>query len=152
MSNKIALVIVPAAVAVTAVLVSLRMHFQPPTVPTFAIAGAMDGATLGKGDNFNLLIRPTSRVQGAVAARGFLLQGDQTRAWNPTFVVAEDGTVTLSGPVEKVFADVPPGPWDVAVIVGRPETLPTKPDEVLRARDQYELSWRLVREHIILRP
>jgi hypothetical protein len=151
-NNKIALALVPGAAVVAVCLVSLRMHFQPPTVPSFAIADAMDGASLGHGDDFNLVIKPAVPLKGAIAARGFLLQDDKTLPWKPDFAIAADGTVRVSGPVDTLFKDVPPGAWDVAVVVGRPETLPAKPEDVLRARDQYELSWRLVRERIILRP
>jgi hypothetical protein len=54
--------------------------------------------------------------------------------------------VRISGPVDSLFAGVPPGPWQVAVAVGRPETLPTAPRDVLRARDSDggTTAWRLV--------
>jgi hypothetical protein len=67
--------------------------------------------------------------------------------------VAGDGTVRIAGDVDTLFAGVPKGEWEVAVAVGRPETLPTAPNDVLRARDQHEasVSWRLVRERVILR-
>ena len=91
-------------------------------------------------------------MTGAVAARGFLLRGDEVQAWDPPFTVDRDGTIRLDGPVEALFAGVPPGPWDIAVAVGRPETLPTAPRDVLRARDAGagDAAWRLVREHVVL--
>ena len=152
--NKIALALVPGAAAVAVALVSLRLHFQPPTVPAFAVAGAQeDEVTLAAGGQFDLELRPAAPVTGAIAARGFLLRGDTVRPWDPPFSVARDGTVRISGPVDVLFAGVPAGSWEVAVAVGRPETLPTAPGDVLRARAQQPdtVGWRLVRQRVILR-
>jgi hypothetical protein len=156
-TNKIALVILPAAVAVAVGLVGLRMYFQPPTVPDFAIArrppGSPDQVSLSPGGQFEVEVRPGAPVTGAIAARGFLLRGDEVRAWDPPFTVAADGTVRIAGAVDTLFAGVPAGDWEVAVAVGRPETLPTAPNDILRARgeDPRALSWRLVRERVFLR-
>jgi hypothetical protein len=152
--NPIALVLVPGAAAVAVALVSLRLHFQPPTVPAFAVANARpDAVTLSPGGQFQLELRPEHPVTGAIAARGFLLQGDTVRPWDPPFSVDRDGTVRIAGPVDALFAGIPAGAWEVAIAVGRPETLPTAPNDVLRARGQ-ELEaagWRLVRERVVLR-
>jgi hypothetical protein len=153
--NPIALVLVPGAAAVAVGLVSLRLHFQPPTVPAFAVAGAQaDAVELAPGGQFQLELRPEQPVTGAIAARGFLLQGDTVRPWDPPFSVDRDGTVRITGPVSTLFARVPAGAWEVAVAVGRPETLPTAPNDVLRARGQQPdaVGWRLVRERVVLRP
>ena len=149
--NKIALVLLPGAVAVAVGLVSLRMHFQPPTVPAFAIADAQEEVSVERGGQFSLEVRPAAPFDGAIAARGFLLRGDDVRPWDPPFSVAADGTVHIVGAVDALFAGVPPGSWEIAVAIGRPETLPTAPNDVLRAREQAagaSVSWRLVRERI----
>jgi hypothetical protein len=113
--------------------------------------------TLAPGSQFELELRPQAPLSGAVAARGFLLQGDTVRPWDPAFTVATDETVRISGPVDAIFAGVSPGAWEVAVAVGRPETLPTAPMDVLRARGAQpepneKVGWRLVRERVVLRP
>jgi hypothetical protein len=154
-NNKIALVLLPAAAAVAVGLVSLRLHFQPPTVPDFAVAGATEPLAVMPGTSFAIELKPRAPVSGAIAARGFLLRGDEVRPWDPPFTVAPDGTVRIAGAVDTLFAGIPAGPWEIAVAVGRPETLPTAPKDVLRAsREQApaEASWRLVRERISLRP
>lgn len=151
--NKIALVLVPGAAAVAVALVSLRLHFQPPTVPAFSVADARaDEVTLEPGGQFELELRPQVPVTGAIGARGFLLRGETVRPWDPPFSVAADGTVRISGPVSVLFAGVPGGAWEVAIAVGRPETLPTAPNDVLRARGQQpeSVGWRLVRERVVL--
>ncbi len=160
--NKIALALLPGAAVVAVALVGLRLHFQPPTVPDFAIvrdAVASDERSLAPGDRFSLEIRPGATLEGAIAARGFLLRGEEARAWDAPFTVGTDGAVRVEGPVDALFAGVPGGAWEVAILVGRPETLPTAPKDVLRARDAAEAkspastaSWRLVRERIFLRP
>jgi len=126
---------------------------EPPTVPTYALAAGDGGAlVLHAGERFRLVVEPEGIVTGAVAARGFLVRGDEVQAWDPPFTVDRDGSIRLDGPVDTLFAGVPPGSWDVAVAVGRPETLPTAPRDVLRARDAgaADAAWRLVREHVVL--
>jgi hypothetical protein len=153
--NRFALAIVPAAAAVAVALVALRLHFQPPTVPVFALAGSAGEETaLHRGGRFELYARPEAPVTGAIGARGFLLREDQVRPWDPPFSVERDGAIHIAGPVDRLFADVPDGPWEVAVAVGRPENLPTAPRDVLRAREQdaRSLSWRLVCQRIRLEP
>jgi hypothetical protein len=79
-------------------------------------------------------VRPQGPVYGAVGARAFLLHDDTARPWEAPFSVARDGTVRIEGAVDTLFAGVPPGDWEIAVAVGRPETLPRAPYDVLRAR------------------
>ena len=145
--------LVAAAVAGAVALLLLRLRLEPPTVPVYALA-ATDAAALAlrPGEKFHLDLTPEGEVTGAVSARGFLLRGDEVRPWDPPFDVERDGSVHLDGPVEALFAGVPPGAWEVAVAVGRPETLPTAPRDILRARDggPAEAAWRLVRERVVL--
>lgn len=150
--SVVALLLVPAAILVTATLLVLRLRMEPPTVPSYVLAGDGGNVALHAGERFRLVVEPEGVVTGAVAARGFLLRGDEVQAWDPPFTVDRDGTIRLDGPVEALFAGVPPGPWDIAVAVGRPETLPTAPRDVLRGRDAGagDAAWRLVREHVVL--
>jgi hypothetical protein len=152
-----ALLVVPSAIAVAGLLLVLRLHFQPPTVPPYTIEReSADRAEteLVRGDRFEVDLRPDEPVVGAVGARGFLLRGDEVRPWDPPFAVERDGSVRIAGAVEKLFANVPAGAWEIAVAVGRPEMLPTAPKDVLRARDSSKdggaAPWHLVRERIRL--
>jgi hypothetical protein len=156
-----ALLLLPAAGLVTAVLLVLRVRLEPPTVPLYVLAPATTGdaerasdKVLGPSDPFHLALEPRAAVEGAVAARGFLLRGEDVRAWDPPFTVERDGTVRLDGTVETLFAGIPRGPWDIAIAVGRPETLPTAPRDILRARDAGagDAAWRLVRHAVVLGP
>jgi hypothetical protein len=148
----VALSILPGAVLVAAVLLGLRLHFQPPTVPEYALVANGDTETLRPGGRFEIEVRPLGPVTGAVGARAFLLRGDAVRPWDPPFVVDRDGSVRIAGPVASLFAGVPAGEWEVAVAVGRPEMLPTAPKDVLRAREPHagDAAWRLVRRRVLL--
>jgi hypothetical protein len=152
--SLLVLLLVPAAVGVAAALLGLRLHFQPPTVPAYAIVGANDELPLRPGGRFELELRPASPVTGAVGARAFLRRENVLRPWDPPFTVARDGSVRIAGAVDALFANVPPGPWEIVVAVGRPETLPTAPQDVLRKShadvDADAAAWRLVRRGIRL--
>jgi hypothetical protein len=150
--NRAALFLAPGGATVAIVLVLLRMHFEPPAVPTYSLPTPAVAA-LRPGDGFTLNLRPDGPVVGAVAARGFLLQGDKVRPWDPPFTVDVDGTVHIAGAVDTLFRGVPAGAWEVAVAVGRPEMLPTAPQDVLRARrGTSPATWHLVWERVDLRP
>jgi hypothetical protein len=154
--SSAALLLLLAAFLVAGALLLLRLHFQPPTVPPYAVLGAAGTPELElrRGGAFEMDISPLGHVTGAVAARAFFVRDDTVRPWNAPFAVALDGSVRIAGPVDTLFADIPPGRWEVAVAVGRPETLPTMPLEILSARaartDKGPAPWQLVREHIRL--
>jgi hypothetical protein len=151
-SGKLAAALVPASVAVAAALLGLRLRLQPPTVPLYTLAGTSGGTALAPGDRFELVLKPTAPIQGAVGARGFLLRPNEVRPWDPPFAVGVDGSVHLEGDVAAVFAGVPSGEWDVAVAVGRPELLPTAPRDILRALEPRggPAGWRLLHERVRL--
>lgn len=146
-----ALLLVPAAVALAVVMLVLRVRLEPPTVPPFVL---VDGgpAVLSPGKSFEMVVDPTGQVTGAVGVRAFLLQGETVRPWDPPVEVERGGTVRVQGPVDRLFAGVPAGEWDVALAIGRPETLPRVPADVLRARDADggAAAWRLVRMNVRL--
>jgi len=147
--------LVPAAIATAIALIALRLRFQPPTVATYVGADSSGNeVALLPGGHFEVTVRPAERIEGAVGARGFLLRGDDVRPWDPPFTVSQDGAVRISGPVDTLFAGVPPGPWQVAVAVGRPEVLPTAPNDVLGARGNgpRPAGWHLVIERVRLIP
>ena len=147
-----AVALLAAAVASAVLLVLLRLHFQPPLVPSYELAESAPEMALKSGDRFEMTLRPSSAVQGAIAARAFLLRGSEVRPWDAPFSVGADGAVRIVGQVDLLFAGVPRGRWEVAVAVGRPELLPTAPDDILRGRndDPRPSGWRLVRERVWL--
>lgn len=151
----IALLLIPAAVLVAVALLLLRLRMEPPTVPAYALVSIEDAGVVEvrPGETFSLEARPTAPEHGAIAARAFLVRGEQVLAWDPPFQVDGDGVVRIAGPVDSLFAKVPRGDWEVDVTIGRPETLPTAPKDVLRARHEQSggtTAWRLVTERIRL--
>ena len=166
-----AILLLPAAVVVAGSLLALRLHFQPPTVPLYALAdpggAASDGGAVrvARGGSFSVEVRPSAPVVGAVGARAFLVRGAEVRPWDPPFAVKPDGSLRIEGAVDTLFAGVPDGSWEIALAVGRPETLPTAPNDIRRelaGAEQTEqteqteedggraAAWRLVRERIRL--
>lgn len=152
--KAVALVLLPAAVLVTALLLALRVHLQPPTVPPYTAVDA-GPLVLHPGSELSLDLAPSTPVSGAVGARAFLVQGTVVRPWDPPITVDRDGTVHVRGSAGTLFAGVPPGQWELTVAVGRPENLPTAPADVLRARTDdgdHPSAWRLVRVPARLEP
>jgi hypothetical protein len=141
--------------ALTAVVLLLvRLRLEPPTVPAYMLDGTDGGElVLQSGHRFRMDFEPRGQVTGAVGAHAFLVRGDEVRTWEPTFDVDRDGSVHVNGLVDKLFDGVPAGRWEVVVAVGRPETLPTAPRDVLLKWDagDADAPWHLVRETIVLR-
>ena len=138
---------------------------------------------LAPGSRFELEAQPSVEVQGAVTARAFLVplppprlrpadagaedrgtsgewrERREWRAWRVPMEIGRDGSVHVAGPVDSLFAGVPPGEWEIVLAVGRPEMLPNDERELLRAaggeehggeEDAGARAWRIVRERILL--
>jgi hypothetical protein len=147
--RTVALLLVPGAALLAVVMLVLRVHVQPLTVPPYVIA-AGDSTELHAGGQFSLQLDPRGPLTGAVGARAFLTQGAQIRDWDPVFVVDKDGTIHVAGPVDKVFPGVPAGDWELDVVVGRPELLPRSAQDALKGHD-VDISggsWHLLHERI----
>jgi hypothetical protein len=133
----VAVLLLPLAALLAASAVLLRMHFQPPLVPPYALEGeAPAEVTLHRGMAFELIARPSKPPGGNVGAKAFLLRSGHNLAWNAPYATDADGTIRIGGEVDTVFKDVPAGAWDVALVVGRPEMLPSMPAEAERPRDE----------------
>jgi hypothetical protein len=87
---------------------------------------------LRRESRLELVLRPSKPITGAVAARGFLVQGADARAWNPAMEVSGDGAIRAAGPA-GAFLGVPAGAWDVVLVVGRAGGLPSDPQLVVKA-------------------
>lgn len=145
----VALLLVPGAAALAIVMLVLRVHVQPLTIPLYSIA-ASSTTELRPGGQFSLQLDPRGPLTGAIMAKAFLLQGTQLHAWEPVFVVDKDGTIHVAGPVDTLFAGVPPGEWELEVVVGRPEQLPRTPDDAMKGRDVQVSggAWQLLHERL----
>ncbi|WP_437680884.1 hypothetical protein [Sorangium sp. So ce131] len=118
-------------------------------------AGAPGIARLGPGSRLEIALRPTTRVEGPVAVRGFLIQGGTARPWDVRADVSEQGAARIEGDTETLFRGVPAGEWEIALAIGRPEALPSEPADVLRAQQQEApraSALRLIRLKVLLLP
>ncbi len=163
-SRLAAVLVAPAGIAVAAVLLVLRLHFQPVTVPAYAIVDAAPGrvVSLAHGGRFEIEAAPSLEVQGAVTARAFLVRvtswdggappRPEVLPWKVPLEIVRDGSAHLAGPVDALFAGVPRGEWEVVLVVGRPELLPNDPRELLRGGvvDGGSAAFSLVRERVML--
>jgi hypothetical protein len=147
--RAVALLLVPGAAVVAVVMLVLRVHVQPLTIPTYSIA-AGSTTELRPGEQFLLELDPQGPLTGAVMAKAFLLRGTTLQAWNPVFEVDKDGTIRVMGPVDTLFAGVPAGEWELDVVVGRPEQLPRNPDDAMKGRDAQVSggAWQLLHERL----
>jgi hypothetical protein len=134
-------------------MLTLRLHFEPPTVPTYELLGdAGDVVVLERGSRFAMEVAPSLEVQGAITSRAFLVRGTEILPWKAPLEIGREGSVHVEGRVDALFAGVPPGEWDVVLAVGRPEMLPNDPREVLRSGPaDGGAAWRLVRQRIRLK-
>jgi hypothetical protein len=158
----VALLLLPLAAVIAAVAVFLRLHFQPPMVPPYALTGVNGGTpaadeheevTLRPGSDFELVARPATPPAGIVGAKGFLLRKGENRLWDAPYTAQPDGTIRIGGPVDTVFRGVPAGAWDVAVAVGRPEMLPSMPGDIERKEaepSQAPAAFHVVHQHVML--
>jgi hypothetical protein len=159
-SRVVALLVAPAGVVVALVMLALRLHFQPLTVPEYAVVEAPSAtapvAVLHPGSHFDLEATPEHEVQGAVTARAFLVPAANAAAtpqpWNVPLEIGRDGSVHVSGPVDTLFAGVPAGEWEVVLAIGRPELLPhdTRSWPLSGAHDAGQAAWRVVRRRVSL--
>jgi hypothetical protein len=92
------------------------------------------------GDRFELVVRPTARVNGPIVARAFLVHGGTRAAWDADVEIAEGGAVRLRGPTPKLFP-AGPGDYTLVIAIGEPTAIPPM-DAVIDAPTVPEGAWR----------
>jgi hypothetical protein len=151
----LAALVAPAGALVAVVLLVLRLHLQPLSVPPYTFATDGEVASARPGAMFELEAQPAIEVQGAVTARAFLVPGagkGDVMSWQVPMEIGRDGSVHVAGKVDALFAGVPPGDWVIAIVIGRPELLPSDPRQLLEggAADAGSAAWRVVRKRVRL--
>lgn len=134
-----------AAVATLAAAAAFAVAWLPttaelPPLPGYAL-DLSDGAQGVRGDSavvklpeffptttFELIARPASPTEGAVAAVGVLVGNGVRVRWTPPFERSADGALRVRGPAGDVLP-VGPGDWALTLVVGRPGEV----DRVLQA-------------------
>jgi hypothetical protein len=79
---------------------------------------------LGPGSSLEIVLRPATPYREPIAARGFLIQNGRAQAWEIKPDISPDGAVRIAGERETLFANVAPGPWEIAIAVGPSGALP----------------------------
>src|SRR5258708_36678445 len=79
--SNLAVALVATPVMVALVLVLLRLHFEPPLVPSYELAGAPSEIILKPGDRVEMNLLPSAPVQGAIGEAAFLLWASAGRPW-----------------------------------------------------------------------
>ncbi|WP_437520566.1 hypothetical protein WME79_27170 [Sorangium sp. So ce726] len=118
-------------------------------------ADATATARLGPGSRLEIALRPATRVDGPVAVRAFLIQGDAARPWDVHADVSEQGAARIEGDTETLFHGVPVGEWEIAVAIGRPAALPASAAEARDARPhdgKNNSTFRVLRFNVLLLP
>lgn len=85
---------------------------------------------LDPASRLSLALRPQTPVSGAIAVRGFLVHDGIVQNWDAPVLLGAGGVVRIEGTAGALFGDLAEGSWDVVVVIGRPEALPS--DEELQ--------------------
>ncbi len=84
----------------------------------------------GPESYFNLVFRPKNAIEGPIEARSVLLQGETVRGWNPGVSFQSNGLGRIAGKTSDIFPGVPSGRWQICILVGRPQALPSQTAEI----------------------
>ncbi|WP_437893093.1 hypothetical protein [Sorangium sp. So ce124] len=119
-----------------------------------ASSGADATARLGPGSRLEITLRPATRVDGPVAVRAFLIQGETARPWDVHADLSEQGAARIEGDTETLFPGVPEGEWEIAIAIGRPAALPDSAAEVRdpRPSEKKDKPFRILRFKVLLLP
>jgi hypothetical protein len=103
-----------------------RAYVEPGNAPSAAPIVLQGDARV------HVTLRPETAVQGAIAARSFLVAGGEVRAWQVPVELGPNGTLRVAGMSRATFSAAADGAYDLVFVVGRAEALPS--DAALRAR------------------
>ncbi|WP_437541170.1 hypothetical protein WME97_26345 [Sorangium sp. So ce367] len=120
-----------------------------------ASSGAGATARLGPGSRLEITLRPATRVDGPVAVRAFLIQGETARPWDVHADLSEQGAARIEGETETLFPGVPEGEWEIAIAIGRPAALPDSTAGLADARSskaEKDNKFRVLRFNVLLLP
>jgi hypothetical protein len=159
-----ALVIGPLALA-AAVLLVARRPTDLPALPSFelSVSGgdvssrgpdlrAAQPLRLPPGSRFELLLRPSTRVQGPLVAKTFAARGGEVRETGLGAQVSGGGATRIQGTADEL-SGLAPGAWDLVVVVGRPGAVPLDAGALLalmRSGGPAERDGRLLRCPVVL--
>ncbi len=157
------LVAVALAAAAAIVFVLPGGPFAPEPMPAYAMIvtggdrpmrsdpGAPSGQEpirLGPGSTLDLTLRPATRIQGPIAAEGYLVRGGKARRWDVRAEISAEGAVHIQGERGSLFRNEPAGEVEIALVVGRPGEMPADAEAALRVDSPAR--WALLRRSVLL--
>lgn len=80
---------------------------------------------LDPASRLSLALRPKTPVSGAIAVRGFLVRDGIVQQWDAPVLLGSGGVVRIEGTAGALFGELSEGNWDVVVVIGRAESLPS---------------------------
>lgn len=82
--------------------------------------------TVQRDSKLSLLLRPSEPVHVPVVLRAFRGRAGQLRRWGAPFETLNDGGFVLRARPDEL-PEIDSGPWDLVLLIGRPEALPPNP-------------------------
>lgn len=90
--------------------------------------------TLRRMEKLVISLKPEANISAQPGLRAFLGRGGMLQPWSvPTPTFYPNGTVELSGKRDALFAGLPEGYWDLVIVLGTSESLPSDAAMVLDA-------------------
>jgi hypothetical protein len=163
--RRVVLAVAAPLAAAAALVLVLHRPVEPPAspLPAYALAvtggdratrsseaSAQDAIDLHAGSHLEIVLRPSTAVDGSIAVKAFLVQGDLARPWPVPMDRSSDGAVRVSGTAGALMG-VPAGSWDLVFVVGR-DGMVVDPAEVTRAVKGAAGAhpWQLLERHVRL--
>lgn len=144
--------------ALAAALAAVLFIPRPSALPEYSIAiaggeqvvrgepqAAHGTPIIGPGSRLSIVLRPATKLEGAIEARAFLVRDGSARVWSPPIEISSAGAVRIEGTREQLFHGVPAGRWEIVVALSKPGDAPNADD--LRPK----AGRRLIRTEVDLR-
>jgi hypothetical protein len=79
----------------------------------------------GPGERLTIVLVPATPVQGAIAGRAFVIDGDRIEPWPAPMTVSPEGALRIEGTGESLgLTRFGTGPRTLRIVAGRPDALP----------------------------
>lgn len=85
------------------------------------------------GTSVDLVLRPATALEGPVAWRGFLVQGERWSAWAPQAELDRSGAIRIAGRASSLFPESP-GERTLVIVLARPNEIEEAANAVAAGR------------------
>jgi hypothetical protein len=151
-----------AAAAAAALLVVWIGVDSEPSLPRYGLSHhgglettrgetSKDEAALSRGSELEISIRPSTDVEGPVALRLFVRQGDRLRTLEVAIAAAESGAFRARIAAGEVLADTP-GRSELIALVCRPDACERAGAQLTQLDSTASSDWQVLRLPIVYTP